>query len=249
MQHNWFLRFYFGSRFVQTSLVILNALEVVLLIVLTYADPPGAAKANFPLRINDVDNMPFPEEIVITISSLFIIDLILSLILHEFALTYFTSLSFIISMTSCIPWITIFLPKSAFHWIFIFSFARLLKIPEIFRMSEYLRISHIHPSQLKSFLFSTTDFLNLDEIKHSLVTLVVQILTFFLFASGAVYIMDYYYPGSFIHDTTNVLQHGRLDEPKLQFLSCVYFIIITIATVGYVHKTRFNDDDVFIEFL
>ena len=189
------LLWYFRSRIVQFGLVLLNLVQFLSLVALTYSIEEDVRVC---LTI-----------IAVVISFVFVIDYALSLFLHSYGPLTKSSL---LSLASCVPVLLLNDPSYS-RWIFIFSAPRLLKIPQVFRVSEYLR-------------FRTDPNLSLFEVgdlQLTLLRLIVEVLTFVLCSAGVVFVIAWTVPDSFSTST---------NEP-LTLWGSIYFVIVSVATVGY----------------
>lgn len=189
------LTWYFKSRTVQLGLVLLNFIQFLSLVVLTYS-------------VEDIVRSVL-SLLAVLISFVFVIDYALSLFLHNYGPLTKSSL---LSLASCVP-VLLLSDSSYSRWIFIFSAPRLLKIPQVFRVSEYLR-------------FRTDPNLSLFEVgdlQLTLLRLIVEVLCFVLVSAGCVYIVSWTVPDSF---------STSANEP-LSLWGSIYFVVVSVATVGY----------------
>ena len=223
-----FLAWYFKSRSVQVFIACMSLIEVVFLLIFLYTVPPEGEPSP-----TGSTSLVVAEIIVLTIACLYCVDFGFNAALHNFALEFLFSKTALISLASCIPILLSFLPAHTVHFLFIFPFLRLLKWPELFRQSEYLRLSPLLPSEFGE---SQTGgwWMPLNEVSFAMFRLSTQIVTFFLIASGLVYILDWYIPGSFAHGFVAIDEGQPLWlAESLSYVTALYFIVVTLATIGY----------------
>lgn len=205
---------YFESFWIQVFVVIITILSCLWYIVEAYTTTPEAPLTDVSICLE------------LIFFFVFLVDYIFCIIIADQKLEYLTGFSGFVDLASLIPVLSV-IPESTTALRYSFGFLGFLRFFRLVKVYQLISLRHaLKPGNSPH---DTTVAIETTEAIFLISRLAINIAVFLLVSTGLVYTFVLFDPLSFEDNTKSKL----IDGEPINWLDCLYFVIISVATVGY----------------